>query len=157
MTQQQTKTAGLAIASLVMGITGYILTGPIGGLAAIICGHMAKSRIRDSEGSLEGDGLALAGLILGYVNLGVTVLLVIVIVPLLAAVAIPSFVFYSHLRAHATSLMHDMESAGIEIVNIICDLRNQRSDIISLHPDHIEEEDNDERLSDPDSDSSSAK
>jgi len=54
-------------------------------------------------------------------------------------VAIPSFVFYSHLKAHARSLMHDMESAGIEIVNIICELRKQPSDIISLHPERIEE------------------
>jgi biopolymer transport protein ExbB len=48
-------------------------------------------------------------------------------------VAIPAFIFYSFLRAYAKSLMHDMERAGIEIVNIICDLRSERSDIISLH------------------------
>lgn len=47
-------------------------------------------------------------------------------------VAIPSFVFYAHLRAYAKSLMHDMESAGIEIVNTICDLRSQPGDIISF-------------------------
>ena len=56
-------------------------------------------------------------------------------------VAIPSFVFYAHLRAHASSLMHDMESAGIEIVNIICELRNQNGDIISFEPDSEEEGD----------------
>lgn len=50
-------------------------------------------------------------------------------------VAIPAFVFYFFLRAYSRTLMHDMERAGIEIVNIICDLRNQRSDIIALHPD----------------------
>lgn len=50
-------------------------------------------------------------------------------------VAIPAFVFYSHLRAYAKSIMHDMESAGIEIVNTICDLRTQPSDIISIRPD----------------------
>ncbi len=47
-------------------------------------------------------------------------------------VAIPAFVFYSHLRAHARTLMYDMESAGIEIVNTICDLRNAPSDIIHI-------------------------
>jgi len=50
-------------------------------------------------------------------------------------VAIPAFVFYSHLRAYAKSIMYDMESAGIEIVNTICDLRNQPTDIISIMPD----------------------
>lgn len=49
-------------------------------------------------------------------------------------VAIPAFVLYSFLRAYAKTLMHDMERAGIEIVNIICDLRRERSDIISMHP-----------------------
>ena len=49
-------------------------------------------------------------------------------------VAIPAFVLYSFLRAYAKTLMHDMERAGIEIVNIICDLRKERSDIIALQP-----------------------
>lgn len=56
-------------------------------------------------------------------------------------VAIPAFVFYSHLRAYSRSLMHDMESAGIEIVNTICDYRGQTGDIISIRP---EEEENGE-------------
>jgi biopolymer transport protein ExbB len=55
-------------------------------------------------------------------------------------VAIPAFVFYSHLRAYAKSLMHDMESAGIEIVNTICDLRNERSAIIAMHPGRADQD-----------------
>lgn len=50
-------------------------------------------------------------------------------------VAIPSYVFYAHLKAYARSLMHDMESAGIEIVNTICDLRLGGGDIIAMRPD----------------------
>ncbi|MEM7698308.1 MAG: hypothetical protein AAF236_07895, partial [Verrucomicrobiota bacterium] len=50
-------------------------------------------------------------------------------------VAIPAYVFYAHLRAYAKSLMHDMESAGIEIVNTICDLRLQPGDIIAMRSD----------------------
>jgi len=38
-------------------------------------------------------------------------------------VAIPAYVFYSYLRSYARGLIHDMERAGIEIVNAICDLR----------------------------------
>jgi len=60
-------------------------------------------------------------------------------------VAIPSFVFYSHLRAYSKSLMHDMEAAGIEIVNTICDLRNQPNDIISMLPDSPSVEESPER------------
>lgn len=54
-------------------------------------------------------------------------------------VAIPAYVFYAHLRAYAKSLMHDMESAGIEIVNTICDLRSATSDIISIRDDKPDE------------------
>ncbi len=39
-------------------------------------------------------------------------------------VAIPAFVFYSYLRSYSRGLMHDMERAGIEIVNTICDLKD---------------------------------
>jgi biopolymer transport protein ExbB len=53
-------------------------------------------------------------------------------------VAIPAFVCYSHLRASAKNIMHDMESAGIEIVNAICDFRNAPTDIISIRPDQDE-------------------
>ncbi|MCB1232191.1 MAG: MotA/TolQ/ExbB proton channel family protein [Verrucomicrobiae bacterium] len=57
-------------------------------------------------------------------------------------VAIPAFVLYSFLRAYAKTLMHDMERAGIEIVNIICDLRKERSDIIAMQalPKDIDDE-----------------
>lgn len=87
MTTAQKKTAGLAIASLVLGIAGLVLIGPLGAIPAVICGHMAKSRIKASQGELEGDGMALAGLIMGYVNIGIMV----VMIPLCAAIAIPSF------------------------------------------------------------------
>ena len=63
------RTSGLAIASLVTGILGA-------GIVAIITGHMARARIKRDPG-LDGAGLALAGLILGYLT---TVLLVIAIV-----------------------------------------------------------------------------
>ena len=56
------KTSGLAIASLVTGVTSI---AP----AAIICGHIALSKIKASAGSLSGRGLAIAGTILGYVGL----------------------------------------------------------------------------------------
>lgn len=87
MTRQEQQTAGVAIASLVLGILGMILIGPLGSIPAVICGHVAKSRIRQAPDRLAGDGLALAGLILGYVQIGFMVF----ILPLLAAVSVPSF------------------------------------------------------------------
>jgi len=48
-------------------------------------------------------------------------------------VAIPAFTFYSYLVAYARTLMHDMERAGIEVINIIHDNRKKsRSEIIDF-------------------------
>lgn len=65
----------LAIVSLVAGIAGYVLPHPfIAGIVAIITGHMARRQIRQTGES--GSGLALAGLILGYVHLALSILIV---------------------------------------------------------------------------------
>lgn len=55
-------------------------------------------------------------------------------------VAIPAFTFYAYLSSFARTLMHDMERAGIEIVNIIHDSRNNRSDIIEFRQAQLEAE-----------------
>jgi len=61
----QQRTSGLAIASLVCGICQIGFPVPTG-LAAIFLGHAARRRIRET--GERGDGLALAGLILGYLG-----------------------------------------------------------------------------------------
>ena len=61
-------TSSLAIASLVSGILGWTLLPVIGTLVAIITGHMARAEIRRSAGALDGDGLAIGGLVLGWVS-----------------------------------------------------------------------------------------
>jgi len=70
----------LAIVSLVAGIASYVMLPVIGAVVAVITGHMARSQIKRTGES--GNGLALAGLILGYVHLalGLIVLLVVVVV-----------------------------------------------------------------------------
>jgi hypothetical protein len=65
-----TKTSGLAIASLVMGLIGLLFS--LLGIGAIITGHIARGQIR-KDPSLTGSGLALAGLILGYFEILVIV------------------------------------------------------------------------------------
>ncbi len=60
------KASGLAIASLVLGIIS-VLGSCITGIPAIICGHLALSKIKKSAGQIGGFGLALTGLILGYI------------------------------------------------------------------------------------------
>ncbi|MFT3668029.1 MAG: DUF4190 domain-containing protein [Pseudoxanthomonas sp.] len=65
---QARTTSSLAIASLVSGILGWTLLPFIGTLVAIITGHMARGEIRRSGGTLDGDGMAIGGLILGWLS-----------------------------------------------------------------------------------------
>jgi hypothetical protein len=97
MTLDQRPTPGVAIASLVLGILGLVMIGPLGAIPAIICGHLARSRIVASQGALQGEGIALAGLILGYVGVGVMILMI----PMCAAIALPACV-----KARATARRH---------------------------------------------------
>jgi uncharacterized membrane protein YjfL (UPF0719 family) len=64
-----THTSTLALVSLVTGILSWVFLPLIGPIIAIITGHMARSEIRRSNGLLTGAGMALAGLILGYVQI----------------------------------------------------------------------------------------
>lgn len=62
------RTNSLAVASLVAGILAWLLCPLLGGILAVIFGHVSRGQIkRSGEG---GGGMALAGLILGYLNLG---------------------------------------------------------------------------------------
>ncbi len=67
------ETSGWAIFSLISGILGWMGVFGVGGLAAVIAGHIAKNQIRSSHGHVGGDGLATAGLVLGYLNIGLAV------------------------------------------------------------------------------------
>jgi len=63
----------LAIISLGVSLLGVFATFIIpfvAQIAAIICGHIARSQIMQSRGSQTGSGMALAGLIISYVVLG---------------------------------------------------------------------------------------
>jgi hypothetical protein len=82
------KTSAGAIWSLVLGILGLICFSILTAIPAVICGHMAYSRIKRSSGALEGKGLAIAGLITGYLGIAWAI----VFIPLMAAIAIPNFV-----------------------------------------------------------------
>ena len=69
------KTNGLAIASLACGLAQFAF-GPLATIPAIMCGYMARSQIKRT--GEQGAGLALAGLILGWVAviLGIVVIVI---------------------------------------------------------------------------------
>ena len=62
------ETAGAAIASLVLGILSLLGLGFISGIPAILCAKNAKAKIKESDGRLGGAGLAMAGVITGWIG-----------------------------------------------------------------------------------------
>ena len=97
------ETSGMAVGSLVTGIFGVVLFPAA--IAAIILGHLSRSDIRKSNGRLQGAGMARAGLILGY-----SVIALLPIILIIAAIAIPNL-----LRARIAAI----ESSAVRSVRQI--------------------------------------
>lgn len=70
-----TKTNGFSVAALVLGILWLYW---IGSVLALIFGYVAKSQIDKSGGTQSGRGMAIAGIVLGWVGIGILVLLFVV-------------------------------------------------------------------------------
>ena len=72
--QSSPPTNGLAIASLVSSILGLTLVPTLGSIVGVILGYMAKRQIEESAGAQGGEGLAKAGIIVGWVGIGLFLL-----------------------------------------------------------------------------------
>jgi hypothetical protein len=66
-------TSGMAIAALVMGIVGLTLLPLVGSILALIFGYMARNDIRQRPDEVSGGGLALAGIVMGWIAIGLSV------------------------------------------------------------------------------------
>jgi hypothetical protein len=83
-------TSTMAIISLISGIVSWFILPFIAAVAAVITGHMAKNEIRKSNGMVGGNGMATAGLVLGYIQLGLGVCLCLLVAAMLAfGISIP--------------------------------------------------------------------
>ena len=81
-----------AIISLAFGVVCWVGIPFVGALVAVVCGHVARAEIlRAAPGSIDGDGLAVAGLILGYAHLALIAFLVILVFGFLGGLA-----FFAH-------------------------------------------------------------
>ena len=69
----QQSTNGMAVAALVLGILGAWIF-------ALIFGYVGKGQIDKSQGTRTGRGMAIAGIVLGWVGLGFTILVVILVI-----------------------------------------------------------------------------
>jgi len=81
------RTEGSAVAALILGILGITTCPLILSIPAVIVGNQARAKIR-LDPTLEGDSLARAGVVLGWVGIGLaTVGIAIGILALVASVA----------------------------------------------------------------------
>ena len=75
---------GMALTSMILGICSVFLTlgcgiGFVLALPAVILGHISRKQIRESLQGTQmqtGDGLALTGLIIGYIVLALSILMI---------------------------------------------------------------------------------
>lgn len=98
------QTDGKAIGSLICGIASVTILSILAGIPAIILGHVSRSDIRKSDGRLKGAGMALAGLIMGYISL-----VIIPIIFIIAVIAIPSLI-RSRQAAHEASAIATLKT-----------------------------------------------
>jgi type II secretory pathway pseudopilin PulG len=98
----------LAVTSLVLGILAVACFGPLTGLPAVITGHMARSRARKSPAVYGGEGLALGGLITGYIGLAVSG------VAIMAALLLPALAKAKE-RAQTIQCVNQMKSIGLAL------------------------------------------
>lgn len=74
----------MALTSMIAGIVGWTIATLLGSLVAIITGHMAKKELRERMGQESGDGMATAGLVMGYLQVIPSVLCICVILVMFA-------------------------------------------------------------------------
>jgi hypothetical protein len=67
----------MAILSLVSGILGFFLLPIVGSIAAIVSGNIALNQYKELAQPNNNEGLARAGVILGWIGLGIWMLAVV--------------------------------------------------------------------------------
>src|SRR5215208_2645738 len=63
----------LAIVSLISALLGFTFVPVIGGIVALVTGYMARQETRSIPPRASGDGLATAGIIMGWLQMGLLV------------------------------------------------------------------------------------
>lgn len=101
------RTSPLAVWSLVLGILS-LPCAVLAAIPAVICGHIALKNIRKSAGAQTGGGLAVAGLVMGY--LGVLILGV----ALLSGLAAP-LVIRQRKKADQAQALSNARAVGIAL------------------------------------------
>ena len=65
----------IAVVSLVLGFLGCVMLGAFTAIPAVICGHIALSKLKWEQNINTYKRIALAGVILGYIGIIITVVI----------------------------------------------------------------------------------
>jgi type IV pilus assembly protein PilA len=101
------QNSGKAIASLICGVVFFFW--PLSAVAAVILGHLALSDIKRSAGRLAGRGMAIGGLVTGYIGVSILPLMII------AAIAIPNLL-RSRMAANEASAVGSLRTYNTAMV-----------------------------------------
>ena len=99
--------SGLAIASMILGISGFVTCG-LTSIPAVVCGHLALGKIKRSQGRETGGGFATAGLITGYLGF------VVIGIAFLAGLTAP-MVIRQRKKADQTEAFSNARSFGLAL------------------------------------------
>lgn len=80
------STNPLAIASLVCSIGSWFILPIVGAIAGVVLGHVALSQIRRSDGTQDGHGMAVTGLVVGYIHLAIVPIIIVLVILFVAGV-----------------------------------------------------------------------
>jgi type IV pilus assembly protein PilA len=102
------ETSGKAMGSLICGLFFFFFPVTI---VAIILGHLSLSDIKKSAGRLKGQGLAIAGLVLGYMGV-----LFVPFILIIAAIAIPNLL-RARMAANEASAVSALRTYTMALAN----------------------------------------
>lgn len=71
---QPQRTSSMATVSMITGILSVTICGLIAGIVAVITGFQAKKEIAASGGTIGGSGQAQAGIIMGFISIGLSLI-----------------------------------------------------------------------------------
>lgn len=109
----------------IRGILGVALLSPLTGLLGTVLGLVETFQRMSERGGYAGPAELSGGIFQALITTALGLV-----------IAIPAYLFYLYFLGRAKRMMHRLERAGIEMVNILCDARED-ADIVSFR-DEVE-------------------